>query len=132
MENIKSSIYTMIAVTIISACMLYFSIIISTKTKKRKLTCFFALLTALCVILCGYYSLDLVCKDYITEIGTYHHSYRSNDCYRYFFDTGKDKYQGYSVFSKEQLNGLIPEKGELYEYVYAKRTRVLLDIEKIS
>ena len=132
MENIKTSVYMMLACSIISACMLYFALLISKKTKSKKLVCFFALLTTICVIICGYFSLDLVYKDYVTEIGIYHNSHRSYYYYTYIFDIGKDRKSSFKVSSEEQLNDVIPEKGELYEYVYAKRTRVLLDIEKIS
>ncbi len=132
MEYIKFCVLSAILSAVISLLILIGSIFVRKKTKNKHFVYVMLVLTVFCVIFSCYFSLDLFYKDYVTETGMYMYSHRENFYHSFYFDTGEDKYQGYDVYSDEQLNGLTLIKGELYEYVYAKRTRVLLDIEKIS
>ncbi len=132
MEYIKFCVFISILITIISLFIFILSVLVGKKTKSKLFMYVMFAVTVFCVICSGYFSLDLIYMDYVTEIGVCMYSHRENFYHSYYFDIGEDKYKGYDVYSDEQLNGMIPEKGELYEYVYAKRTKVLLDIEKIS
>lgn len=132
MEYIKFCVFSFVLSAVISLFILIVAIFASKKTKNKYFVYLMFVITVFCAVFSGYFSLDLIYKDYVTETGMYVHSYRENFYHSFYFDTGEDKYQGYDVYSDEQLNGIVPEKGELYKYIYAKRTRVLLDIEKIS
>ncbi len=132
MEYIKFCVFISMLITIIFLFIFILSVFARKKAKSKLFMYAMLVLTVFGVICSGYFSLDLIYKDYVTEIGVCIYSHRENFYHSYYFDIGEDKYKGYDVYSDEQLNGVIPEKGELYEYVYAKRTKVLLDIEKIS
>lgn len=132
MEYIKYCVFVSLFITIISLFIFILAVFARHKAKSKLFMYLMLILTIFCVICSGYFSLDLIYKDYVTEIGVCMYSHRESFYHTYYFDIGEDKYKGYDVYTDKQLNGEIPEKGELYEYIYAKRTRVLLDIEKIS
>lgn len=130
MENIIFCI--VFAFSISFGCIICLAIAIIKMDKINKSIIFLlSLLTAFSLCCSCYFSLDLVLKDFVTESGMYVKSHRENFYERVFFDTGKDKYQGYNVFSNNETD-LFLEKGFFYKYVYAKRTGVLISVEKQS
>lgn len=96
--------------------------------KRKKIELCFCLCMAL--ILCSvavYDSFDLLLQDYVVQQGIYDRTYRSRFGWElYFREDGEVK----TVFSHDLSNELVV--GERYEYTYAKRTRALLEIHKIS
>lgn len=96
---------------------------------KRTQGILLLLASALIFLFEGYCSLDLILQDYITDQGIYEHSYRRGlfvwDRMIICTDNGRSDYFAFSDYVKEL------EKGQKYEFTYAKRTNVLISIAKI-
>ena len=75
-----------------------------------------------------YGSLDLIKKDFITQKGVYQKYYRGYEVYirEAQFDVN-GRIETVDMFPSDSRN---MEKGQLYEFTYAKRTDMLLDIRK--
>lgn len=86
----------------------------------------------LCMILVSfsfavYDSFDLILQDYVTEQGYYLREYRDRlDWNLHFEENGEVK----TIFATHGYDELVP--GTQYEYTYAKRTNMLLDIHEVA
>ncbi len=93
------------------------------KSKNEAIICLLIGIFACC--LTGYKSLDLICKDPITQQGIYigHHN---KSCHVFSVD-GKEEHCYVLPGMTKHL-----EEGEQYEFTYAKRTHALLSIEEMN
>lgn len=107
-----------------------------TKSKKKKglikqktialICCIILMLSSLSFSI--YESLDLLLQDHVTYRGYYLKEYSSGFIWKlYFSENGEVK----SVFSTHRYDEELVS-GERYEYTYAKRTRILLEIHELS
>lgn len=86
----------------------------------------------LCMILVSfsfavYDSFDLILQDYVTEQGYYLREYRDRLGWNLHFDeNGEVK----TIFATHGYDELV--SGTQYEYTYAKRTNMLLDIHEVA
>lgn len=86
----------------------------------------------LCMILVSfsfavYDSFDLILQDYVTEQAYYLREYRDRLGWNLHFDeNGEVK----TIFATHGYDELVP--GTQYEYTYAKRTNMLLDIHEVA
>ncbi len=86
----------------------------------------------LCMILVSfsfvvYDSFDLILQDYVTEQGYYLREYRDRLGWNlHFKENGEVK----TIFTTHGYDELVP--GTQYEYTYAKRTNMLLDIHEVA
>lgn len=75
----------------------------------------------------AYNSFDLILQDYVTEQGYYLREYRDRLGWNlHFKENGEVK----TIFSTHSYDELVP--GTQYEYTYAKRTNMLLDIHEAA
>lgn len=75
----------------------------------------------------GYYSLDLIFQDFVTQTGIYDRLYYDHDVHKVFFDVNGESE---SVFALRSYTRELIE-GEQYNFTYAKRTGMILNIDKI-
>lgn len=86
----------------------------------------------LCMILVSfsfavYDSFDLILQDYVTEQGYYLREYRDRLGWNlHFKENGEVK----TIFATHGYDELV--SGTQYEYTYAKRTNMLLDIHEVA
>lgn len=101
------------------------------KSKKKRSEAIIYLIICLCGLsLAVYNSFDLVCKDYVTQQGTYLYYHRDREVYiekLYFSVDGSDEYCYEFSWNTKQL-----EEGKQYKFTYAKRTMMLISIDEIE
>lgn len=100
-----------------------------TLTKKWKIVIFIAI-ALFGLFLSGFYTLDLILQDYVTQQGVYNKTYRGREVYiqELYFISG-DHLEHCTAFAFDhKVQNL--EIGENYKFTFAKRTGMLIAIEK--
>ena len=94
------------------------------KSKTNAILC--AIVGLFCLFFSGYLSQDLLYKDFIVQEGIYESYNRDNDLYKIHFLVD-GKYERCFVFADEVNNFVERER---YEFVYAKRTGMLVSYKQ--
>lgn len=80
----------------------------------------------------SYCSQDLIYRDFITQQGIFERQYRDREVYmtKLFFNVNGEQEYCHTFVSTVRENNF--QKGQIYQFTYAKRTGMLLEISRIS
>lgn len=103
-------------------------------TKRKKLIdiVLSLLIVVFSFLFMAYCSQDLIYRDFITQQGIFEKQYRDREVYmtKLFFNVnGQQEYCHTFVSTVREHNF---QKGQIYQFTYAKRTGMLLEISRIS